>query len=157
LISTSGRIVKDNADLYGSVGAMPPGPDLGLDAVDILPGGEIAFSLDNGFPVSHVGPIQHGDLLSTRGRIIRRNQDLLAPFGLHPPAPDVGLDAAHILDTGEILFSIETNIFSERLGLTLHRGDLLSSSGMVVRTHQQMLAHFHPSNTSKDYGLDALY
>jgi hypothetical protein len=157
LISTSGRIVKENADLYGSVGATPPGPDLGLDAVDILPGGEIAFSLDAGFPMSNVGPIQHGDLLSTRGRILRRNQDLLAPFGIQPAAPDVGLDAVHILDTGEILFSIETNIFSERLGLTLHRGDLLSSSGLVVRTYQQMLARFHPSNTAKDYGLDALY
>jgi hypothetical protein len=157
LISTSGRIVKDNADLYGSVGATPPGPDLGLDAVDILPGGEIAFSLDTGFPMSQVGPIQHGDLLSTRGRILRRNQDLLAPFGIQPPAPDVGLDAVHILDSGEILFSIESNIFSERLGVTLHRGDLLSSSGLVVRVNQQMLARFHAPNATNDYGLDSLY
>src|SRR6266581_9487643 len=42
LISTSGRVIKRNADLFTSVGAFPPVPDLGLDAVDILPGGEIA-------------------------------------------------------------------------------------------------------------------
>jgi len=125
--------------------------------VDILPGGEIAFSLDSGFPSQTLGPLQHGDLLSTRGRIIRRNQDLLAPFGIQPPAPDLGLDAVHILDTGDILFSIETDAFSERLGLTIHRGDVLSSNGTVLRTHQQMLAQFHPSNGAKDYGLDALY
>jgi hypothetical protein len=157
LISTAGRVVKRNSELYTSVGAMPPGPDLGLDAVDILPGGEIAFSLDSGFPVSFLGPLQHGDLLSTRGRILRRNQDLLEPFGIQPPAPDVGLDAVQVFDSGEVLFSIESSIFSERLGVMLHRGDLLSSSGMVVRVNQQMLARFHPSNPTNDYGLDALY
>jgi hypothetical protein len=157
LLDLSGGIVKRNADFFTSVGAMPPAPDLGLDAVDILPGGEIAFSMDSGFPSGTLGPLQHGDLLSTRGRIIRRNQDLLAPFGIQPPVPDVGLDAVHVLDTGEILFSIETDVFSERLGITLHRGDLLSSNGTVVRTHQQMLARFRPLNGAKDYGLDALY
>ncbi|HEU0011575.1 MAG TPA: hypothetical protein VFT34_17295 [Verrucomicrobiae bacterium] len=157
LLALSGDIVKRNSYFFTSVGAMPPAPDLGLDAVDILPGGEIAFSMDSGFPISTLGPLQHGDLLSTRGRIIRRNQDLLAPFGIQPPAPDVGLDAVHVLESGEILFSIETDVFSERLGITLHRGDLLSSNGTVVRTHQQMLARFHPLDGAKDYGLDALY
>jgi len=157
LISTTGRVVKQNSDLYGSVGATPPGPDLGLDAVDILPGGEIAFSLNTGFPMSNIGPLQHGDLLSTRGVMLRRNQDLLEPFEIQPPALDVGLDAVQILDTGEILFSIETNVFSERLGQTLHRGDLLSSSGLILRSYQSMLSAFHPANAAKDYGLDALY
>jgi len=157
LISTTGRIVKQNRDLYGSVGATPPGPDLGLDAVDILPGGEIAFSLDTGFPMSNIGPLQHGDLLSTRGVMLRRNQDLLEPFAIQPPAPDVGLDAVHFRDTGEILFSIETDISSERLGQTLHRGDLLSSRGLILRNYHSMLSAFHPANAAKDYGLDALY
>jgi hypothetical protein len=157
LVALSGGIVKRNADFFTSVGAMPPAPDLGLDAVDILPGGEIAFSMDSSITSGTLGLLQHGDLLSTQGRIIRRNQDLLAPFGIQPPAPDVGLDAVHILDSGEILFSIETDVFSERLGMTLHRGDLLSSTGTVVRTHSQMLTRFHPVNGAKDYGLDALY
>src|SRR5947207_6499105 len=137
LISTAGRIVKHNSDLFTSVGAFPPVPDLGLDAVDILPGGEVAFSLGSDITSNTLGLLQHGDLLSTRGRILRRNQDLLAPFGPQPPAPDVGLDAVHVGDTGEILFSIPTNVFSEWLSVTLHRGDLLSTRGMVVRSNQQ--------------------
>jgi hypothetical protein len=157
LISNSGRVVKRNADLFTSVGAFPPVPDLGLDAVDILPGGEIAFSLGSGITSNTLGPLQNGDLLSTRGRILHRNQDLLAPFVIQPPAPDVGLDAVHFLDTGEILFSIQSNIFSEQLGVALGRGDLLSSQGTIVRDHKQLLANFHPAITTNDYGLDALY
>jgi hypothetical protein len=156
-MSTSGRIIKRNADLFTSVGAFPPVPDLGLDAVDILPGGEVAFSLESDTPSNTLGLLQHGDLLSTQGRILRRNQDLLAQFGLQPPAPDVGLDAVHLGDGGDILFSISTNIFSERLSVTLHRGDLLSTNGPVVRTHEQLLARFHAAKATNDYGLDALY
>lgn len=157
LISNSGRVVKRNGELFSSVGIHVPAPDLGLDAVDILPGGEIAFSLGSSAPSDTLGPIHHGDLLSTRRGIFRHNQDLLAAFVIQPPTPDVGLDAVHILDSGEILFSIQSNIFSERLGMTLHRGDLLSSTGAVMRSHQQMLGHFHPSKPADDYGLDALY
>ncbi|HXT42073.1 MAG TPA: hypothetical protein VN887_18840 [Candidatus Angelobacter sp.] len=157
LLSTAGRIVKRNADLFTSVGAYPPAPDLGLDAVDMLPGGEIAFSLRSDITSNTLGPLQHGDLLSTKGRIIRRNQELLAPFGIQPPAPDVGLDAVQVLDTGEILFSIQSNIFSEQLSASLHRGDLLSSTGAIARNNQQLLARFQPTNSASDYGLDALY
>jgi hypothetical protein len=157
LISNAGRVIKRNGELFSSVGIHVPGPDLGLDAVDILPGGEIAFSLGSGAPSDTLGPIHHGDLLSTRRGILRRNQDLLAAFVVQPPAPDVGLDAVHILDSGEILFSIQSNIFSEGLGMTLHRGDLLSSTGAVMRSHQQMLGRFHPSKPADDYGLDALF
>ncbi|HWB02167.1 MAG TPA: hypothetical protein VG796_04020 [Verrucomicrobiales bacterium] len=157
LLSLSGHRVKTNADFYGSVGATPPGPDLGLDAVDILPGGEIAFSLDTGFPTSDVGPIYPGDLLSTKGRVIRRNQELLAPFGLMPVAPDTGLDAVHILDSGEILFSIESDIFSEKLGTMLRRGDLLSSEGKIVRTYEKLYENFHFLTPPTDNGLDVLY
>jgi hypothetical protein len=157
LISTSGRIIKHNADLFTAVGAFPPVPDLGLDAVDILPGGEIAFSLESDITSNTLGLLQHGDLLSTQGRILRRNQDLLAQFGLQPPAPDVGLDAVHVSESADILFSIPTNVFSERLGVMLHRGDLLSTNGSIVRSIEQLLARFHPAKPTNDYGLDALY
>ena len=157
LISTAGRVVKRNSDLFTSVGAFPPVPDLGLDAVDILPGGEVAFSLRSDITSNTLGPLQHGDLLTTRGRILRRNQDLLAQFGIQPPTPDVGLDAVQVGDTGEILFSIPTNIFSERLSATVRRGDLLSTNGTIVRPNEQLLARFHPAKPDNDYGLDALY
>jgi hypothetical protein len=130
---------------------------LGLDAVNVLPGGVFAFSLDSGFPMTNVGPIYHGDLLATNGVVIKRNQELLAPFGIQPPAPDVGLDAVQVLDSRDILFSIESDIFSERLGVFLHHGDLLSSAGTIVLTQQQLLQKFHPSSAATDYGLDSLY
>ena len=157
LISNSGHILKRNGELFSSVGIHVPGPDLGLDAVDMLPGGEIAFSLGSSAPSDTLGPIHHGDLLSTKRGILARNQDLMAPFGIQSPAPDVGLDAVHILDSGEIYFSIQSNIFSEKLSATLHRGDLLSNTGLVVRSNQQLLEHFHPATPATDYGLDALY
>jgi hypothetical protein len=157
LISNAGRIIKHNADLFTSVGAFPPVPDLGLDALDILPGGEIAFSLGTGIFSSTLGPLQHGDLLSNKGRIIRRNQDLLASFITEPATNDVGLDAVHVLETGEILFSIATNVFSKGLNAPLHHGDLLSSAGTIMRSNQQLLARFHPADTTNDYGLDAFY
>lgn len=158
LLSESGRIVKRNADLFTAVGAFPPGPDLGLDAVDILPGGEIAFSLGSSVTSTTLGPLQHGDVLSSRGRVLVRNQELLAPFGVLPAEPDMGLDAVHVLDSGEILFSIAADIFSVRHGGNLQRGDLLSSTGVVVRSNQQLLARFHPPKpATADYGLDAVY
>jgi hypothetical protein len=157
LLSMSGRVVQRQSELIGRLGIMPVAPDIGLDAVDLLPGGEIAFSVEQDIFSETLGPIQQGDLLSNQGRILRQNQELLAAFSPQPPSPDVGLDAVHILDSGEILFSIEKDIFSERLGVTLGHGDLLSSTGEVRRTHQQLLAHFQPPDASKDYGLDAFY
>lgn len=157
LISNSGRVVKRNADLFTSVGAFPPVPDLGLEAVDILPGGEIAFALGSGIGSITLGQLNYGDLLSTHGRIIRRNPDLLAAFMEAPVTNNVGLDAVQVLDSGEILFSIPTNVYSSQLKATLHRGDLLSSAGTVVRSNQQLLSRFHPASPTNDYGLDALF
>jgi hypothetical protein len=94
--------------------AFPPAPDLGLDAVDMLPGGEMAFSLGSGIFSTTLGQLQPGDLLSNKGHIIRRNQDLLAAFLTDPATNDVGLDAVHVLENGEILFSITTNVFFHR-------------------------------------------
>ena len=74
-----------------------------------------------------------------------------------PATNDVGLDAVRVLDNGEILFSIATNVFSKQLNATLHRGDLLSSAASIMRSNQQLLARFHPTNSISDYGLDAIY
>jgi hypothetical protein len=134
---------------------MPVVPHLGIDAVDIAPGAEVLFSLnERGFSET-LGLIQHGDLVSERGRIVRRNQELLSAFGFGTNAPDAGLDAVMIRDDGEILFSIGTNLVSPG-SVALHRGDILSSQGQVVKTFQQLLARFRPE-VLRDYGLDALY
>jgi hypothetical protein len=156
LLSTVGRIVKRNADLFTSVGAFPPAPDLGLDAIDILPGGEIAFSLGTDITSQTLGLLQEGDLLSNKGRIIADNQALLSAF--NPSlTKDYGLDAVQILDTGEILFSVRSDAYSDKLNIALHLGDLLSSSGTIVRSNQQLLSRFQPAIGTNDYGLDAIY
>jgi len=156
LLSASGRIVKSYANLVASLGVPAGDPGPGIDAVDIGPGGEVLFSFDQNHTSPSLGPIQHGDLVSNRGRVIERNQALLGAFGIMPPVPDVGLDAVHVKDDGEVLFSIGANVFSERLGVTLQRGDLLSNRGVIVARNALLLGRFHPS-TVKDYGLDALY
>ena len=157
LISSAGRVVRRNNDLTRNLGFMPIVLDVGLDAVDIGPGGEILFSMvRDGFSES-LGPLHHGDLLSDRGKIVKRNQQLLSAFA--PPSTnfDAGLDSVQMMSDGSILFSITTNVLSTRTGTVLSRGDLLSDQGQVFRTHRQLLARFHPSQTNQDFGLDALY
>jgi hypothetical protein len=157
VLSQSGRIVRSNTRLIESVGITNPLAVLSVDAFDITPGGEILFSMSRGSASPTLGTLREGDLLSDRGRVFKSNQQLTAAFVIQPVVPDVGLDAVHVLGSGEILFSIRTNIFSEAKGVTLHHGDVLSNSGQIVKSNQQLLAKFHPANASTDYGLDALY
>src|ERR1043165_6566122 len=135
LISNRGRVVKRNADLVARLGVMPGGPDLGLDAAQVTRRGEILFSIPSNVWSETRGLIQHGDLLSNRGVIVRRNQDLLAAFGLPAPQPDAGLDAVQVMPDGEVLFSIRSNVVVKP-GLTLSPGDILSDHGRVFRTNQ---------------------
>ena len=155
LLSSDGRVVKPVSHFSRALG-LPDDKELQLDAFDLQAGGEILFSLAENQPISNLGPLYQGDLLSDRGRIVKRNQELTAAFGFMPPSPDVGLDAITSLADGEFLFSIRTNMFSERLGRMLRRGDLLSSGGTVVASNQQLLSRFHPETTG-DFGLDALF
>ena len=155
LLSNRGRVVKRNSDLVGRLGVMPPVPDLGLDAVQVTRRGEILFSIPVNVFSEGLGPIQHGDLLSNRGAIVRRNQVLLAAF--HPASSaDAGLDAVQVMPDGQILFSIQSNVLVTST-LTLSRGDILSDRGEVFMSHQRLLANFQPAITNRDFGLDALY
>jgi len=155
LISNRGRVVKRNLDLMGRLGVMPSVPDLGLDAVQVTRRGEILISLPSDVWSETLGQIRHGDLLSNRGAIVKRNQELLAAFGLVAARPDAGLDAVQVMPDGEVLFSIQSNVVVDP-GLTLGRGDILSDRGKVYRTNRELLANFHPAVTNHDYGLDAL-
>ncbi|MBI2929624.1 MAG: hypothetical protein HYY24_28510 [Verrucomicrobia bacterium] len=157
LLSSAGRVVRANAELTRRLGIMPLVPDLGLDAVDILPGGEVVFSLAQDMFSETLGPLHHGDLLSEQGRIVHGYQDLISLFAPQPPVPDVGLDAVQVLDNGEVYFSIEDSLFSEKLGRLLGRGDLLSDRGRVVAANKELLARFQPTANGKDFGLDALH
>ena len=155
LISNRGRVVKRNRELVARLGVMPLVPDLGLDAVQVTRRGEILFSIPSNVWSETLGPIGHGDLLSNRGVIVKRNQALLAAFGVLAARPDAGLDAIQVMPDGEILFSMQSNVVVNP-GLTLGRGDILSDRGRVFRTNRELLANFHPAVTNRDFGLDAL-
>jgi hypothetical protein len=133
---------------------MPVVPDLGLDAVHVAARGEILYSIPQNVFSETQGLIQHGDLLSDRGPIVRRNQSLLAAFKA-PTSTDAGLDAVQLMPSGEIWFSIRSNVVVNA-SLTLGRGDILSDQGRVVVTHRELMANFQPAASSRDFGLDAL-
>jgi hypothetical protein len=154
LVSSRGRVVKSNAELVAQLGVMPVVSDLGLDAVDVTRRGEILFSIPGDVFSETLGMIHHGDLLSNRGLIVKRNQQLLAAFGVPGSSPDAGLDAVQLLPDGQILFSTRTNVVLST-GTTLHHGDILSDTGQVFRTQAQLLANFRPAVTNQDFGLDA--
>jgi hypothetical protein len=155
LLSNRGRVVKRNSDLTAQLGIMPPVPDLGLDAVQVTGHGEILFSIPMDVFSETLGTIHHGDLLSNRGLIVKRNQQLLAAFSPTSSA-DAGLEGVQVMSDGQILFSIQsdvTTIFNQ----TLSRGDILSDHGTVFLTQQQLLANFQPASAGTDFGLDAFY
>jgi hypothetical protein len=157
LLSSEGRIVKRNQELTARLGFMPVVPDLGLDAVDLLPGGEIAFSIQQDMFSGTLGLLHGGDVLSDRGRVVTNYAALIGAFGPEPPPMDEGLDALHVMPGGELYFSVTNDFFSERLGRTVGRGDLLSSRGAIVKANSELIARFSPADAKKDYGLDALY
>jgi hypothetical protein len=158
LVSSAGRVVKRNSQLADRLGIMPPAPDLGLKDIDLLPGGEVAFAIKQDIFSESLGRTLHqGDLLSHHGRVLATNGQLIAAFAPEPPTVDAGLDAVQILDNGEVYFSVQTNFSSSALGRVIHRGDLLSNQGMVIRSNAELLARFAPADPKQDYGLRALY
>jgi hypothetical protein len=136
---------------------MPGFGDYDVDAFGIASGGQVLFSLGQPVFSETLGDLQAGDLLSDQGRVAQRNQDLTQAFGVQPPVPDLGLDAVQIGDNGVVLFSINQDAFSERLGVMLQHGDLLSSAGAVLKTNKELLGRFNPPKPGHDYGLDAVY
>ena len=147
---------------------LPPTDPLHTFSLHLVaaPWPEIWFSTETGFTSSAMGMahVSEGDLLSSSGRIVRRNQQLTAKLGIMPPAPDIGLDAVigqPPAGSGEaglpgcrIWFSSREDIVSERLG-PLRNGDLLSSEGAIVRRHSELIGPFSPQPPIPQFGLDA--
>jgi hypothetical protein len=159
LLSSVGRVVKRNRDLSARLGIQPPTPDLGLKDIDILPDGEIVFSMEQSIFSETLGPLSPQELLSDRGRIVHHaNTDLIANFQPVAPLPEsVGLDAIQLMDDGQVYFSVENEFGSAKLGVTVQPGDLLSDNGTIVRSGPQLLAGFNPANPTNDYGLKSVY
>ena len=121
----------------------------------------IYFSTEESFTATagpHAGQvISHGDLLSTTGRVIARNSQLIRNFGPMPIPPDYGLDGVYLRSSGEVLFSIEDTFWDEGLSTWVKHGDLLSDLGVILQTNPQLLRNFGPMpSPDPDYGLDAL-
>jgi hypothetical protein len=151
LLSTSPRIVKTNSELTERL-SIPEG-DVGLDGVDIGPRGEIFFSTTTNVESAVNGAITDGDIVTSEGRVYLQSAQLLSAFGVDDP--EAGLDALHLAPNDEIYFSITKDI--PRAGAaTLHRGDILSNSGRIVRTEANLLVRWNvPAGVS--VGVDALF
>jgi hypothetical protein len=156
LLATSGLVVKRNEEFAGRLSPMPPAPDVGLKDIDILPGGEIAFSMETDLFSEVLGPLSPGDLLSDQGRVLRTNASLIAAFA-PTPADGVGLSAVQIMPSGSTWFSVQTRFHSQSLNQDLFPGDLLSDDGTLVKSNAQLLALFKPLDSSTDFGLRAIH
>jgi hypothetical protein len=158
LVSWLGHEVKSDAELIARLGIQFAGTDLGLKDIDILPGGEIAFSLAQAAFSSTLGTLHPGDIVSDQGRLLRTNLSLVSAFVPAAPfPPDFGVAALKLMPDGETWFSTQTNFFSKILGRMLQPGDLLSDNGTLVRSNAQLLAQFTPANPTNDYGLNSIY
>ena len=118
LLANTGRVVKRNAQLTERL-AIPEG-DIGLDAVDVGPRGEIFFSSTSDVESFVVGPISDGDMLSAGGRLYLQSAHLLNVFGVEDP--DAGLDALHVVSDAEVYFSISKEV-TRTNNTKLRRGD----------------------------------
>jgi hypothetical protein len=154
ILSDSGFVVRRVTDLLQPLGVDPSvvsGAD--VDALSVAPGGELLLSLREDLVDAGGRLLRHGDLLSAKGTVFRTNPQLLQNFGVVSTNADVGLDGVELMESGAILFSITTNVYSEKLGLMLTAGDLLSDGGLVVSTEQNLLTLFQPNPQIGPYGL----
>jgi hypothetical protein len=159
MVAAPARRVKLNQQLTAHLGIMPVVPDLGLKDFEILAGGEIAFSIETEAWSESLGQlIRAGDIVSSKGLVLRTNRDLLAAFAPDAPsAAGVGLAALKRVGTGETWFSVQTNFYSQSLRTRISSGDLLSDSGNIIRRNSQLTGRFGPVAPGYDAGLKAVY
>jgi hypothetical protein len=160
LLSIDGTVYRTNRQLMGNFHPQPPTPDVGLDAVFVRPAtGEIWFSTEVDLFDEMIGDmLRHGDVLSDSGSIVATNRHLIRNFCPQPIFGDMGLDALHVLASGEIWFSTEEGWFDECRSVQINPGDLLSDAGYVVATERHLLAaFFDPGGPAPpEVGLDAV-
>ncbi|MBN1411605.1 MAG: hypothetical protein JW969_12225 [Spirochaetales bacterium] len=128
-----------------------------------VPMKDIAFTTVYSFTSGITGiRVNHGDLLSARGRIILTNAELIKEFNLWPTLviQEPGLDAVNIpiLSTLPVarpfvFFSTNKDIMADgKPG----QGDILDNSGRIVMRNRELTAPFGPMPITPDVGLDAL-
>lgn len=100
LLNSDGTIFKTSEELLARFHPILPVPKefvFGLDAAYVWPNGEVWFSIENGFTDVELGPIGEGDLLSSVGRIVMTNRQLLREFKPIEDLADFGLDAIEFI------------------------------------------------------------
>jgi hypothetical protein len=157
LLSDKSGVVLRNQDLTAAFAIQPLAPDAGLDALSIEADGEILFSIRMDIFSEALGAmLRHGDVLSNRGRVVKSNQQLLAPLQPVDEKRDYGLDALYVWPHGEIWFSTSEDLESKTLGAIGH-GDLLSDQGFVVARNLSLLAAFAPLEELASFGLESVF
>lgn len=179
LLSFSGRVLLENAQLIRPFSPMPPVPPVGLDGLSIIMMPHISYPYDLDIPEQVTGPepvarllfsieesffseqlgvmIDHGDILCSDGTVYMTNKNLLANFQPINIAEDgLGLDAFHVWPNGEVWFSVDAGFEDQRLGQVME-GDLLSNNGRIILRNRDLLGAFQPLEKLMDFGLDGLW
>jgi hypothetical protein len=156
ILSSQGHIAKRNQELTAAFGFKDPVPDLGLDAIQLRPNGEIWFSIATNALSPTVGNIGPGDILSTTGVIVKTNRGLLSHFQPDKPDFDYGLDALYVWPNGEIWFATQNGFLDNALG-PIPRGTLLSDQGYIVYRNLELVGAFQPLEDLADFGLDGIF
>jgi hypothetical protein len=158
ILSSEGRIVKTNRQLQEPF-VTDPTNSVGLDAFNLLPGGEIAFSTEA------ASPFGDGSVAFIRSGKVLHFADILRP--LAPPiTQDPGLDALQFTSDTKFYFSIKQDVIisQDPQNIVLKNGDILwvdlaLQQGGVFKSNYELLSRFNlpPSFAPVELGLDALY
>jgi hypothetical protein len=156
LLSSTGRRVKSNKELTAAFGFKDTSSDLGLNAIQLRPNGEIWFSIATNAVSPTAGNVGPGDILSTTGIIIKTNRQLLSLFQPDKPDADYGLAALYVWPNGEIWFATRNGFQDAHLG-PIPRGTLLSDQGYIVYRNLELVGAFQPLEDLADFGLDGVF
>lgn len=159
VLSMDGRVILANTRLTSRLGLMPIVPPLGVDALKVLPGGRMLFSLRDRQFSEVLGELPSGALLTSDGTVYRMPVDLLKPFHPVSSLEDPGLDAVQVLEDGTLLFSTVSDVRTTA-GILSH-GDVLDGRGGVRHGLKSLLAAFdpiwEPGSDPGQVGLDAVH
>ena len=93
LMSSTGKLHATNRELLKAFHPLNPDQDYGLDAVFVWPTGEVWFSTEDSVALEGGRFLLDGDLLSSTGRILYGNLELLQQFSPLEDTFNFGLDA----------------------------------------------------------------
>ena len=142
ILKEDGTIFMSEAQLLSSFGLVPGEEGPGLDAVSIWPHGEIWFSTERRFTdEGRYGAISEGDLLSSVGRVVARNLELLDAFAPTEATRDFGLDGLHwdsreaFDECGTLIEGVECILFRSDAGglyVIFNRGNFVPGDRVRV-------------------------